>query len=86
MLQGPQGSPEHLRHQHLSTPKVQAYLVLQVPLVLQEPQASQERPLMTSPTESLATFKVKVLALLDLLENQELSRPMTSSLSCREMM
>lgn len=52
-------------------------LALQVPLVLQEPQASQERRLMTSPTESSAIYKVKVLGPLDRLDHQELSLQMT---------
>lgn len=69
--------------------KVQVFLALQVPPVLQvfqEPQVSQERYLMTSPTESLATFKVKVLGPRDHLDHQELSLRTMSSLSCREMM
>lgn len=88
-LQDPQVRLGPPGHQHLPTVKVEVLLALQgllVPLVLQELQASQERLLMTSPIESSATFKVKVLGPLDPLENQELSLPTMSSLSCREMM
>lgn len=82
-LQDPLGL---LEHHHPPTLKEQVSLALQVHLVLQALQASQERHLMTSRTESSATFKVKVLGPQVPPGLQELSLLMMSSLSCSGMM
>lgn len=81
--QDPQGPLVVLGHQRPPTAKAQVSLALQVLQVLL---VLQETHQMTSPTESSATFKVKVLDPQDPPGPQEQCLLMTSSLSCSEMM